>query len=743
MDILHSSIIDDDPMFMIDPNTREIIPNGRKTTIGQYDHNSERITFGIPARIEGHNMAEATIEIHYINISKSRNITNANVYEVNDKTTIYAKSEKAIVKFSWLVSRNATQLDGTLDFAIRFLCTDPTDGSVIYEWHTKTLSDIDIFKTLNNGAASVAEYSDILEEWRQKLMTGDVTKEDITNKVDSTDAITDASKNYPSVKYLDDKLDEKITISEITDKSKNIVALKNTTYSVNNVTVKVKDNHVAIIGTPSKATNIPLTLSSDSILECQQDVKYIASIQNVVATDTSSKYANLYLWGEYSADSTAENPKFQQISFKNTNPSAVAINTTEKRKLSIVLKLPAVELNREFDLQIENGTVKSKFIPPRIKNYVSISNITPASFFGAMGDGVTDDTDALQNAIDFCIANKRALLLSGGATYIVSKPLKILGAHIFFDGKGAKIKVADNVGVCNNTTLKCVLEVDNLSGLESSSHSRYALRSITNLTVDCNGGRAVYGIYVDNGGKTAYRDIMIMNPEFCGIRMMNGNEAALNNIHCNQSDVEYQTIRSSYRDSVGVYLSCSDNYVENCISVDFVRGFATGGTDNHFSKCHAWNAIDINKMKNSISFDVLSGYSTYTQCTVDSTKYGFYFHKQEYNTESARACIIGGASAYNSVYETNFSELGSPVLFNFADEHTLKGKAVSVISSMFKPKSGLNCKFDNLTDSDNKITVDRLIPHFDNTNNLVNWDSIHVINFENALENIMAKLSKL
>ena len=52
--------------------------------------------------------------------------------------------------------------------------------------------------------------------------------------------------------------------------------------------------------------------------------------------------------------------------------------------------------------------------------------ITPEQF-GALGNGVADDTTALQNAIDSAIATKQTLYLKAGATYKISAQLNVNG----------------------------------------------------------------------------------------------------------------------------------------------------------------------------------------------------------------------------------------------------------------------------------------------------------------------------
>ena len=158
-------VIDQDKHFVIDPITRKIKSlTPEKNSLVRYDHNSERFTFEIPRYVDGHDMSLCNvIQIHFINISANKTENNSDVYEVED---MYISDDKKVV-FSWLISKNATQFNGTLNFAIRFACS--TGETIEYAWHTDIYSGISIVNSINNGAAIVEEYSDILEEWRLTL----------------------------------------------------------------------------------------------------------------------------------------------------------------------------------------------------------------------------------------------------------------------------------------------------------------------------------------------------------------------------------------------------------------------------------------------------------------------------------------------------------------------------------------------------------------------------------------------
>ena len=159
------SVIDDDLRFVIDPSTREIGNGSQKVKLIQYDHNSEQFTFEIPRFVEGHDMSLCnSIRVNYININRSTREQNPGVYEVSD---IQTKEDNII--FNWLVSRNATQYVGPLNFLIKFMCFDE-DGNVIYEWHSDIFKNASVSAGINNEETIEEVYPDILEKWKNEIL---------------------------------------------------------------------------------------------------------------------------------------------------------------------------------------------------------------------------------------------------------------------------------------------------------------------------------------------------------------------------------------------------------------------------------------------------------------------------------------------------------------------------------------------------------------------------------------------
>lgn len=163
----HNHVVyDSDVHFLIDPTTRKIrTETSRKTTVIQFDHNSERFTFDIPRYIEGHDMSKCTkVEVHYLNVDARTKDEKRGVY-VSDDLAI-SETDSNVVSCSWLISSNATQLVGTLNFIVRYCCVE--GGIVTYAWNTAVAS-VAVSTGIDGGDFVATEYADVLETLKAEL----------------------------------------------------------------------------------------------------------------------------------------------------------------------------------------------------------------------------------------------------------------------------------------------------------------------------------------------------------------------------------------------------------------------------------------------------------------------------------------------------------------------------------------------------------------------------------------------
>ena len=166
-------IVDKDHRFSIDITTRAITnEDNKKTALIQYDHNSERFSFEINREIEGHDLLLSDrVEIHYINYGGSARTKTLGLYQVTD-LQVHPEDDTKVC-FSWLISEQATQYNGSLSFLVSFECIKEEEGfdpEVVYRWNSAICNTIVIVPGINNNNAIVETFPDALLKWESYLV---------------------------------------------------------------------------------------------------------------------------------------------------------------------------------------------------------------------------------------------------------------------------------------------------------------------------------------------------------------------------------------------------------------------------------------------------------------------------------------------------------------------------------------------------------------------------------------------
>ncbi len=168
-------VLDADKHFIIDPCTGELVNyTPDKNNVRQFAHNSERLTFELPRIIEGHDMSTCNVvEVHFINVSNAKATNdvdsrkNPGLYPVKDLTCTTNADGEEIVRCSWLISKEATQLAGPLLFRLNFICSN--DGNIDYLWPTAIYHDFYVADGINNTDYVVDTYADVLVDFDDRL----------------------------------------------------------------------------------------------------------------------------------------------------------------------------------------------------------------------------------------------------------------------------------------------------------------------------------------------------------------------------------------------------------------------------------------------------------------------------------------------------------------------------------------------------------------------------------------------
>lgn len=163
-------VIDTDTHFKIDGITRAVQNRTEtKVMVVQKDHNSERFTFELPRYIEAHDMSTCNlVQVHYLNIDAVNKKKYSGVYTVDDLRISEEDSE--LVLCSWLVSSNATQHVGSLNFVVRFACVE--NGVITYAWHTAVHTGVAVSESIDAAKMHESQYLDVIAQWKESVVKG-------------------------------------------------------------------------------------------------------------------------------------------------------------------------------------------------------------------------------------------------------------------------------------------------------------------------------------------------------------------------------------------------------------------------------------------------------------------------------------------------------------------------------------------------------------------------------------------
>ena len=154
--------------------------------------------------------------------------------------------------------------------------------------------------------------------------------------------------------------------------------------------------------------------------------------------------------------------------------------------------------------------------------------ITPADF-GAIGDGVANDTSAMQNALN-SLETGETLTIPAGKTYRHTAVLKVSKPGVTIAGSGTLLATAEATSAvhlaANNITLDGVTLAMGSTTKRWVAFEQMKLRigrhdgiAVRNVTVD---GSAAAGIYVGGASNFTLSDVLVRNTNADGIHMTTG-----------------------------------------------------------------------------------------------------------------------------------------------------------------------------------------------------------------------------
>ena len=480
---------------------------------------------------------------------------------------------------------------------------------------------------------------------------------------------------YPYMNLNDFNLDYILkTLKLLSERLENFIALNTIKYANPiqwNITTQYESNTVVIDANDGTAylsvkpvpTGVAITntdywtpIFTLNLLSANQNITFRDDGANVLAT-FASDIDDWLIW----------NNTLYKVS------RAIAIN--EAYVVGYNLTRYSVELFLSDALTAVNATIVS--LSDKInerQNY-----ITP-KHFGAVGDGVTDDTTAIQSAIEYA-ANNRIECKFDTATYLISAPIEIT-APVFINGQYAIITT--------NASISSVFEIDIPNPIPA-----YGRGVLKNVFIKCN-YKATSGIEI----KTNINAITLEHIQI--------NDALSYGIYGNTgtivlTDCMIRNTSNSYLNVVGIYCGGSDNEIIGYMAVNCRKSLVINGL-SRIERNTSWNSFA--ELMTTSLFAEVNANCEFIDCMIDTWATGIdgsgflvrltnctYFWNPQYYTDASvgdsttrpylfgdnlQGAILNGVRVFRASGRSVTTSLFTPTqknnyLYNVAFKNVLDG----------------------------------------------------------------------
>lgn len=267
--------------------------------------------------------------------------------------------------------------------------------------------------------------------------------------------------------------------------------------------------------------------------------------------------------------------------------------------------------------------------------------------FGSKGDGVTNDTNSIQNAINYCQDNKLKLIFSND-TYLVTTLL--INKFLIVDGLNATLK-----SINNNNSSEYILKLYYEGTINSI---------IENLNIDgnrTNNSNSINGLVIDMFNYYDTRlQIKNVKVNYCT------NYGVYITGNWNNTSVREMTINGlvCYKNKIGLYAnSISDSYIENaCFDhndeygcyLDSGATIKISNTKAYFNGGKLNTDIDVNRLPESAFVVTTDSIPSSSKKYYTRTGTGSWEHPYEY-TLFTGSSFVSGTTYYvvNGTYKNH------------------------------------------------------------------------------------------
>lgn len=323
--------------------------------------------------------------------------------------------------------------------------------------------------------------------------------------------------------------------------------------------------------------------------------------------------------------------------------------------------------------------------------------------FGAVGNGVADDTAAFEALVTYCAANGALGLLPAG-TYLINPSIRTFTASVPFvlRGDGRELTILKN----RNTASSFIY----WTGADGASFENLTIDgSFTGLpSVPTSGGTLVFV----NSNNNEVRNVDIINIWRVAILAFNDHQTTLTNVYSGFvadgvrvygpsnyindvgpsailiADYDNSRIQNCYIENIGQYgyeykNDCNNNLIDNCVSVNAYRAIYFGGDGANTERLYVKNSIVSNCIVVDATEAIVLGLtknSIVRNCEFRTTTSGPTYGRAAISIESSSNASITGILVVNrKTFACDIRNVssGNIVEFSLADD-SYTGEAVAI-----------------------------------------------------------------
>lgn len=271
----------------------------------------------------------------------------------------------------------------------------------------------------------------------------------------------------------------------------------------------------------------------------------------------------------------------------------------------------ANENNVDIKIFIDDYFLNDKSLQKALK--IKKGFVSPVADFGAYGDGLHNDTEALQNCLKFCIENSVSLKCEKAYQFMITNTLELIGIdnsyttgesenivrtfktiNAEFDFNGSTILAYGNFAESSHTALYEGEEIPSVLYIKSTN--LYDMHfEIKNLFIDARKINCVC-IYADELKKSTFRNITIKHLSKIGIY-----------IESNCGGIMFYDTQmiANKKKAIGFWNASSDCYFDGIYMVDVTYGMILSASYSNIKKFHPF-ILTPSFILGSVMFKLLS-----------------------------------------------------------------------------------------------------------------------------------------